>query len=203
MGKRDKRVDAYLAKSADFAKPILGYLRETVHEACPDCEETLKWSAPTFTYHGMLCGFAAFKQHIQFGFWKHELLLPGKPREGMGFGRITSMNDVPSKKQLVTLIKKAMKLNEDGVKVPRMKAAPQRGVIRMPGDLKSALAKNKKASATYDSFSPSHKREYLQWITEAKSPETRTRRLETAVEWMSAGKPRNWKYMKSRSSGDL
>jgi uncharacterized protein YdeI (YjbR/CyaY-like superfamily) len=199
MGKRDKRVDAYIATSQHFAKPILAYVRETVHEACPDCEETLKWSAPTFMYHGMLCGFAAFKEHATFGFWKHELLLGERSREAMGsFGRLTSIKDLPSKRQLVALITKAMKLNDDGVKVTRMKAAPQRAVIRMPGDLKSALAKNKKAIATYDSFSPSHKREYLQWITEAKSPETRARRLETALEWMSEGKPRNWKYMRSR-----
>jgi uncharacterized protein YdeI (YjbR/CyaY-like superfamily) len=199
MGKRDKRVDAYIAKSAEFAKPILAYLREMVHEACPDCEETLKWSAPTFMYHGMLCGFAAFTEHATFGFWKHELLLGERSREAMGsFGRLTSIKDLPPKRQLVALITKAMKLNEDGVKVTRMKAAPQRAVIRMPGDLKSALAKNKKAIATYESFSPSHKREYLQWITEAKSPETRARRLQTALEWMSEGKPRNWKYMRSR-----
>jgi hypothetical protein len=194
MGKRDKRVDAYIAKSPDFAKPILSHLRDVVHEACPDCEETLKWSSPTFMHHGMLCGFAAFKQHLQFGFWKHDLLIPDTPRDGMGFGRITSMKDVPPKKQLVTLIKKAMKLNEQGVSVPRMKSAPK-AAIPMPADLKTALAKNKKAGAAYDGFSPSHQREYLEWITDAKSPDTRARRLATAIEWMAEGKPRNWKYM--------
>ena len=197
MGKRDKRVDAYIAKSADFAKPIMNYLRDVVHDACPDCEETLKWSSPTFLYLGeIMCSFAAFKQHIQFGFWKHELLMPGRTREGMGFGRITSMNDVPSKKQLVTLIGKAMKLNEEGVKVPRMKPAAPKKAIPMPADLKAALAKNRKASAVYREFSPSARREYLEWITEAKSEDTRARRLEQAVEWMSEGKQRNWKYMK-------
>ena len=195
MGKRDKRVDAYIAKSADFAKPILSHLRDVVHEACPECEETLKWSSPTFMYQGMLCGFAAFKQHIQFGFWKHELLMPDSPRDGMGFGKITSLKDVPPKKQLVALIKKAMKLNEEGVTVPRMKSATPKAAIPMPADLKTALAKNKRASATYQDFSPSHQREYLEWITEAKSPDTRARRLETAIEWMAEGKPRNWKYM--------
>jgi hypothetical protein len=194
MGKRDKRVDAYIAKSPDFAKPILSHLRDVVHEACPDCEETLKWSSPTFMHHGMLCGFAAFKQHLQFGFWKHDLLMPDTPRDGMGFGRITSMKDVPPKKQLVTLIKKAMKLNEQGVSVPRMKSAPK-AAIPMPADLKTALAKNKKAGAAYDGFSPSHQREYLEWITDAKSPDTRARRLATAIEWMAEGKSRNWKYM--------
>lgn len=194
MGKRDKRVDAYIAKSADFAKPILTYIRETVHEVCPDCEETLKWSSPTFMYHGMLVGMSAFKAHAQIGFWKHELVVG--PRDGMGFGRVTSMKDLPPKKQLITYLKKAMKLNEEGVTVPRMRAATPKPAIKMPADLKMALAANKKASATYDAFSPSHKREYLEWITEAKTEATRARRLEQAIEWMSEGKPRNWKYMR-------
>ena len=194
MGKRDKRVDAYIARSGEFAKPILNYVRETVHAACPECEETLKWSSPTFMHHGMLLGMSAFKEHAQIGFWKHELVVGA--REGMGFGRITSVKDLPPKKQFVALIKKAMKLNEEGVKVPRMKAATPKRAIPMPADLEAALAKNKKASAAYEGFSPSHKREYLEWITEAKSEETRARRLAQAVEWMSEGKPRNWKYMR-------
>jgi uncharacterized protein YdeI (YjbR/CyaY-like superfamily) len=198
MGTRDKRVDAYIAKAADFARPILTYLRDTVHEACPACEETLKWGAPTFMYHGMLCGFASFKEHATFGFWKHELLLGERPRDAMGsFGRITAVEDLPSKRQLVTLIKRAMKLNDEGVKVERGKAKPK-APIPMPSDLKSALAKNAKARTTFQAFSPSHKREYLEWITEAKAAATRERRIATALEWMSEGKPRNWKYMRAR-----
>lgn len=193
MGKRDKRIDAYIAKSPDFAKPILTYLRDLVHEACPDCEEAMKWSSPTFMYRGMLCGFGAFKEHVSFGFWKHEIVVG--PRDGMGFGRLTTIKDLPPRKQLVAYIKKAMKLNEEGVKVPRMKAAEPKRAIPMPQDLKVALAANKTANATYEDFSPSHKREYLEWITEAKSEATRARRVEQAIEWMSEGKPRNWKYM--------
>jgi uncharacterized protein YdeI (YjbR/CyaY-like superfamily) len=200
MGTRDERVDAYIEKSADFAMPILTYLRETAHAACPECEETLKWSSPTFMYRGMLCGFAAFKEHAVFGFWKHELLFGERTGEAMGsFGRITSVKDLPSKKELTALIKRAMKLNEDGVKVARMQAATPKRAIAVPADLKAALARNKKARATFDNFSPSHRREYLEWITEAKSPDTRSRRLDTAVEWMSEGKPRNWKYMPRRA----
>jgi uncharacterized protein YdeI (YjbR/CyaY-like superfamily) len=199
MGTRDKRIDAYIAKSADFAKPILTHIRETVHEACPDCEETLKWSSPTFMYHGMLCGMGAFKEHAIFGFWKHELLLGERTGEAMGsFGRLTSVKDLPSKKQLTALIKRAMKLNEDGVKVQRMKAAQPRAEIPMPAALKSALAKNKQARTTFEAFSASNKREYLEWITEAKGEETRARRIATAMAWMAEGKPRNWKYMKAR-----
>jgi uncharacterized protein YdeI (YjbR/CyaY-like superfamily) len=199
MGARDARVDAYIAKSADFAKPILKYLRETVHAACPECEETLKWGAPAFMYNGILCGFAAFKEHATFGLWKHELLLGERPRAAMGsFGRLTSIKDLPSKRRLVTLIKRAMKLNEEGVKVQRSKAAKE--PIRMPPDLASALAKDKKARAAFDAFSPSHKREYLEWVTEAKGADTRARRIATAIEWMSEGKPRNWKYMRGKAA---
>src|SRR5688572_19712282 len=146
MGTRDKRIDAYIAKSAEFARPILTYLRQTVHDACPHCEETLKWSMPTFMYHGMLCGFAAFKQHATFGFWKHELVLGERTGDAMGsFGRLTSVKDLPPKKQLVAVIKRAMKLNEEGVKVERMKAAGPKRPIAMPADLKAALGKHAKA----------------------------------------------------------
>src|SRR5687768_11293887 len=122
MGTRDPRIDAYIAKSADFAKPVLTSLRETVHSACPDVEETMKWSAPHFMYHGMLCGMSAFKQHCAFGFWKGSLIVDGDGREveqaAGQFGRITSVSDLPSKKELTAYIRKAMKLNEEGVPSP-------------------------------------------------------------------------------------
>lgn len=198
MGTRDRRVDAYIAKSADFARPILEYIRQTVHEACPECEETLKWRSPTFMYHGMLCGMAAFKAHAIFGFWKGSLISGVGDRDAtetaMGnFGRVTSVNELPPKRQLVALIKEAMKLNEMGVKLPRARKPKQ--AIPMPRALRAALAKNRKAKTTYDAFSPSAKRDYLEWIAEARSDETRDRRVKQAVEWMSEGKQRNWKYM--------
>ncbi len=198
MVTRDPRIDAYIEKSADFAKPILKHLRATVHTACPDVVETVKWSSPSFEYKGILCGMAAFKQHAVFGFWKHSLVVgerDGKVLGAMGsFGRITSMADVPPKAVLTRAIKKAMKLNEDGVKAPRDKHPPK-PPPRMHPELKAALAKNKKALATFEAFSPSNKREYMEWIGEAKGEDTRARRLAQAIEWMAAGKPRNWKYM--------
>jgi uncharacterized protein YdeI (YjbR/CyaY-like superfamily) len=199
MGTRDPRIDAYVAKSADFAKPILTHLREVVHSACPDCEETLKWSMPTFTYHGMLCGFAAFKEHASFNFWKASLIEGLEPNsnnggESMGnFGRITSMKDLPSKKVLTGYIKEAMRLNEEGIKVEKPKKAVKPEAV-VPAELKAALSKNKKARASFDAFSPSHRREYVEWITEAKREETRARRVTQAVEWIAEGKARNWKY---------
>jgi uncharacterized protein YdeI (YjbR/CyaY-like superfamily) len=198
MGKRDARVDAYIAKSGDFAKPILTHLRELVHTTCPDVEETMKWSFPHFMYGGMLCSMAAFKEHCAFGFWKGALVLgkdgPEADRGAGQFGRITKVAELPSKKELTGYIKKAMKLNDEGVKAERARPK-ERSELVVPDDLAAALARNKKAQATFDKFSPSHKREYVEWITEAKAEPTRIRRLETAIEWMAEGKPRNWKYM--------
>jgi uncharacterized protein YdeI (YjbR/CyaY-like superfamily) len=194
MGKKDPRVDAYIAKSADFARPILRHIREIVHRGCPEVEETIKWGMPHFDYKGMLCGMAAFKEHCSLGFWKHKLVAPAK-EGGMGhFGRIVSLKDLPSDRVLVGYVREAARLNEAGVKVPRKTREPKKA-LATPADLAAALKKNAKARATFQGFSPSHRREYVEWIREAKTEETRRKRLGIAVEWMSEGKPRNWKYM--------
>jgi uncharacterized protein YdeI (YjbR/CyaY-like superfamily) len=199
MAKTDPRVDAYIAKSAEFAKPILTELRSIVHAACPDVEETMKWSFPHFLYQGMLCSMAAFKQHAVFGFWKGSLIVTDrgakKSEPGMGqFGRITKLSDLPPKRLLTVYIKKAMALNEDGVTVPRASKPKKSKIVRVPPDLAAALRRNSRARAAFEQFAPSHKREYIEWITEAKAKETRVRRLQTAIEWMAQGKSRNWKY---------
>ncbi len=200
MGKRDDRIDAYIARSGEFARPILTHLREIVHEACPDVEETMKWSFPHFLYKGMMCSMASFKEHCAFSFWKGSLIVGkggGEVEKAMGqFGRIGKIADLPSKKVLSGYIKQAMKLDEDGVKSPsRMKPkekAPRELVI--PDDLASALGANSAASATFKKFSPSHRREYVEWITEAKTQVTRTHRLEQTLQLLAEGKPRYWKY---------
>jgi uncharacterized protein YdeI (YjbR/CyaY-like superfamily) len=199
MGKKIPRVDEYIAKSADFAKPILNHLRELVHEACPEVEEEWKWSFPHFSYKGMFCSMAAFKEHCAFGFWKSSLIVDKNGQnieKAMGqFGRLTKLSDLPPKKVMIEYIKLAKKLNDDGVKSPtRAKPKAPRELV-VPDDLAKALKRNKAAQATFDNFSPSNKREYVDWITEAKAEATRLRRLEQAVEWMAEGKTRNWKYM--------
>jgi len=203
MGKRDPRVDAYIDKAADFAKPILVHLRETVHAAVPDVVEEMKWSFPHFTYKGMLCSMAAFKQHAMFAFWKASLVLGDKAKtdDGMGhLGRITKLADLPPKKELTAYIQKAAALNDKGVKVARTPGNPaNRRPVRVPRDLAAALTKNTKAQTTFANFSPSHRKEYIEWITGAKTDETRTRRLKTAVAQMAEGKSQNWKYEKKRS----
>lgn len=197
MGRRDPRIDAYIAQSADFAKPILRHLREVVHEACPDVEETIKWRMPHFDYRGLLCGIAAFKEHCAFNIWKGSLIVGDGVPEAMGnFGRITKVSDLPSKKTLTGYIKQAMKLREDGVKSPPRSKARSKGEVVVPTALANALKKNKKAAAAFDGLPPSHKREYAEWIADAKREDTRERRVETAVEWIAEGKSRNWKYEK-------
>ena len=198
MGTRDPRVDAYIAKSGDFAKPILTHLRDVVHSACPSVEETMKWSAPFFDYHGTMCQMAAFKAHVAFGFWKGALVVGRASGDGDGaagqFGRITSIEDLPSKKELTAYIKKAMTLNEEGVAVPKEKKS--KPDLPVPPELAAALAKNKKARTVFDAFPPSHRREYCEWIGQAKGEDTRARRVEQAVEWIAEGRSRNWKYQR-------
>jgi uncharacterized protein YdeI (YjbR/CyaY-like superfamily) len=196
MGKRDPRVDAYIAKSPEYAKPILVNLRETVHAACPDVEETIKWRNPAFMYNGMLGGMAAFKQYAAFVFWKQSLVFGDGAKNANqveSFGRLTKISDLPAAATLSAYIKKAAKLNDEGVKVERKPKAPPKPV-RVPPALAAALKRQKKAAAAFAAFPPSHKREYIEWITEAKTEETRARRLAQAIEWMAEGKSRNWKY---------
>jgi uncharacterized protein YdeI (YjbR/CyaY-like superfamily) len=195
MPKKDSRVDAYIAKSADFAKPILNHIRKLVHVNCPDVQETLKWGAPFFDHQGLMIGMAGFKEHCRLIFWKGKLIFghgPGKAAEQ--FGLITSLADLPGEKILSGYIKKAAELNEAGVK-PTQKAKPRKELV-VPDYFMAALKKNKKALAAFENFPPSHKREYVEWIIEAKRDETRAKRIETAIDWMCKGKSRNWKYEK-------
>lgn len=200
MGTTDPRVDAYIARSAPFARPILTHIRKAVHAGCPDVEETIKWSFPHFVYKGMLCSMASFKGHCAFGFWKGSLLTDSavtsaRSDEAMGqFGRITSIDDLPPSKQLVALVRKASALNDKGVKVVR-RTAPRKAP-KVPADFMKLLRGRKDTLAAFTGFSPSHQREYLEWFAEAKTAETRERRMATALEWISDGKGRNWKYEK-------
>ena len=196
MGRHNPKFDAYIEKAQPFARPILAHIRDAVHAGCPDVEEELKWGHPSFVYKGILCGMAAFKQHVTFGFWKASALNAEMPKanEAAGqFGRITSVKDLPNKKALTALVKQAAALHDAGVKAPRVKTAPKKPIPE-PDYFLAALKKNKKAQNTYDAFAPSHEREYLEWITEAKGEDTRERRLKQAIQWMAEGKSRNWKY---------
>jgi hypothetical protein len=197
MGTRDPRIDAYIEKSAEFAQPILTHLREVVHAGCPDVVETMKWSMPFFDYHGPLGNMAAHKQHCSFGFWRGAALAlggKGEDAEGMGhFGKITSIKDLPPKKELIGYVRKAAELNASGKKKPAAKKPPK-PPVETPPELTDALRRHKRAAAEWEKFSPSVRREYAEWIGGAKREETREQRLATAIEWIAEGKKRNWQY---------
>lgn len=191
---RDPRVDAYIDKQAEFARPILNHIRDTVH-AAGDFDESIKWGMPFFLYKGRpLANMAAFKAHAVMGFWQGQQLREGDARNGaMGeFGRLTSVADLPDRPALIELTRKAMALIDEGVKPVRNKTVKE--AIPMPDDLAQALAANAAAQASYDAFPPSAQRDYLEWVVEAKRPETRAKRVAQAVEWMAEGKRRHWKY---------
>jgi uncharacterized protein YdeI (YjbR/CyaY-like superfamily) len=206
MGKKNAKVDAYIAKAQPFAQPILRHLRGLMHEACPGVEETIKWSMPFFEYRGSILGnMSAFKQHCAFGFWGVEIRAVLREAEAvrgdaMGtLGRITRVEDLPAEKEMLGWIRQAAGMVEAG-KYTSPIAARQRVVkpakppLKVPADFATALKKSKKAAAVFADFSPSCKREYVDWIVEAKREETRQKRIATAVEWIGEGKQRQWKY---------
>jgi uncharacterized protein YdeI (YjbR/CyaY-like superfamily) len=197
----DSRIDDYINKAQPFAKPILKQLRATVHKACPDAVETIKWGFPHFDYKGILCSMASFKAHCAFGFWKYKLiedkygLIEKGEQTAMGvFGKITNLTDLPSEKILIDYIKQAMKLNEEEIKPiakPRNKInAP----LQIPDEFKQALSENKVAKMIFEKFSYSHQKEYVEYIMEAKQEKTRLRRIEKSIEKLEENKAHNWKY---------
>jgi uncharacterized protein YdeI (YjbR/CyaY-like superfamily) len=202
--KTDPRVDTYIAKSPPFAQPILTHLRKLVRKAAPQTEETIKWGRPFYVVDGtILCNISAFKQHCTMGIWNKSVSDQVRgggtdTSEAMGsFGRITSLKDLPADKQLLQYLQQAANDIGAGYK-PMARTAPRqpKPEIPVPEPFAAALKMNKQAAVTFDSFPPSHRREYLEWITEAKRDDTRDKRIATAIEWLSEGKSRNWKYEK-------
>lgn len=198
MGGRDPRIDAYIAAAAPFARPILEHVREAVHAACPQVEETMKWSSPSFVHAGgILAGMAAFKRHASFGFWKHALVMGADAGgEGMGsYGELASLRDLPPKRRLIADIERAMAINETGAKATRVrKASAPKPPPEAPPDLLAALARSPSAQAAFDGFPPSARRDYIEWIVEATGRDTRARRVAQAAQWLAEGKRRHWKY---------
>ena len=206
MEKKDPRVNTYIGQAGDFAKPILTHLRAIVHRSCPEVEETMKWSMPFFVYKGMLCHMAAFKEHCSFGFWKGRLVLgeaaAQEGKDGMGhFGKIGSLKDLPSDRLIARYVKKAMTLNDAGVKKERPTRSAAKKPPTVPDYFRAALAAQPDAAKAFAAFSATHQREYVEWLTEAKQDSTRARRLQAAVEMITAGKSRHWKYQRGNSLG--
>lgn len=201
MEQYDNRVDAYIAKSADFAKPILSHLRDLVHKASPELKETIKWGCPFFDHEGPVCQFAAFKQHCAFGFWKAALMndpykiLNQQPDTAGSLGRITSIADLPEDDILIQYIQQAVSLNLQGIKAPsKSKPKTAQKELMIPDYFRELLDHNLSAKEQFEKFSTSQKREYTDWFEDARTEATRVKRLATAIEWITEGKIRNWKY---------
>jgi uncharacterized protein YdeI (YjbR/CyaY-like superfamily) len=193
---RDPRVDAYIAKSQPFARPILEKVRERVHAVLPEVEEAMRWSMPAYTLRGkIVLVTSAFKAHAALNFWRGQEIGDGQPKAGaMGqFGRLTSVSDLPPDHEIDELIREAAALVRTARAPRKTKHAPKPPPEMHPG-FQTALGKAPKAKATFEAFPPSCRREYLEWIGEAKRDETRQKRIATAIEWLAEGKRRNWKY---------
>ncbi len=200
----DPRVDKYIVMAQPFAQPVLIKLRALIYKACPGVTETIKWGMPSFEYMGPLCSFASFKNHCSFGFWKTSLIKDpekylqkrsAQGGEAMGnLGKMTSVQDLPPARVMIDFIRQAMQLNAAGIRVEKKKLVPNS--LPTPPELQKALNKNNKARFYYDKFSPSQQKEYNQWIADAKTIVTQKKRIKDAIEWISAGKIRNWKYVK-------
>jgi uncharacterized protein YdeI (YjbR/CyaY-like superfamily) len=200
---KNPAVDAYVAKSADFARPILKRLRELMHKADPNIAETIKWGVPHFEHEGIVASMAAFKQHVAFGFWNEKLLreqlgrdagrmFPRDAEKGMGGRKVRALAELPPAALIVRTAKAAVALNDAGLRPKRvLKRKPP---PKAPPDLVAALKRNAKARATYGRLTPGQQREYVEWLVEAKQAATRERRLAQAVEWLAEGKQRYWKY---------
>lgn len=199
MGKKDPRIDAYIAQAGSFAQPVLKHLRKLIHQGCPDVEETIKWSRPFFEYKGPFCFFAAFTRHCHFGFWQDlgGVIDEGKSEQARGdLKKIETTADLPSDEVLLQYLRDAVALRDaPKSKTPRTSKSAK-PIPALPSDFRAALAKNKKAVAAFEAFPPSHQREYIEWIDGAKREETRSRRIATAVEWIGEGKSQNWRYKK-------
>ncbi|MEM8882762.1 MAG: YdeI/OmpD-associated family protein [Planctomycetota bacterium] len=202
MPKTDPRVDDYIQKAPPFARPILEKIRKVMHKGDRNFEENIKWGNPTFELDGIVGGMGAFKKHVAWGFWNApamsdpEGLFEGNPKKSPYAMKVADVKEMPSEKVLVGYVKEAVALNKAGVKRPTNRVGGTKPPARAPKDLMDALKKSPKALATYKAFSPSKKRDYVEWVTEAKRDATRTKRIATAVEWMAEGKSRNWKYEK-------
>jgi hypothetical protein len=199
MPSQSPLVTAYVAKAPDFARPILTHIRKVVHAACPDVEETIKWGCPHFQYHGMLCAMATFKAHCKLGFWRGALVVPTTDKKKASdalrrLDHLTALSDLPPDRVLVSYVKRSMALAAQCVKAPHMANRTPRPALAAPAYLTAAIKRQPRALATWKALAPSHRRDYIEWVTGAKTEPTRARRLATTVEWLAEGKSRNWKY---------
>jgi uncharacterized protein YdeI (YjbR/CyaY-like superfamily) len=199
MGKYDPRVDDYIAKSPAYAQPIMKHIRGLIHQAVPNIVEVIKWAHPHFEYKGPAFSIGAFKEHLGLNFWKSKLM---DDPEGLfkydgsagSMGKIKSLADLPEDDILMAYFMLAADLNEQGVKATTPKTAPEKKQLIIPDDLIAAFKNDTTAMQHFEQFNYSAKKEYVDWLAEAKTTETRQKRLKTIMEWVAEGKTRYWKY---------
>lgn len=199
-----KDFNDYINQSQPFAQPILQYLRKLIHDTHPELEEEFKWSFLAFTLNGrIIVSMASFKEHVAFGFWlgehmkdPYKIFVTGKDRAMGQLGKIQSIEDLPERKILEEYIAECIQLSESGKKITTGKKNTKTPQLVEPDYFTEQLESNINAFENYNTFSASKKRDYIEWLMDAKTEATRNKRLTQAIEWISEGKPRNWKYMK-------
>jgi uncharacterized protein YdeI (YjbR/CyaY-like superfamily) len=198
----DPCIDNYIESAPDFAQPVMRHLRKLVHKICPQVCENMKWSTPSFEYKGLFCGFGAYKNYCMFGFWKASVMddpysLLTEHSDGImgNFGKITSLEDLPEDSIIIFYLREGMRLNDEGIQLPAKPKSTVKKELVVPVELLNALNKNKVAQKIFNHFSYSNKKEYAEWIANAKTDSTRQKRIEQAIEWIAEGKIRNWKYL--------
>ena len=199
----DTKVDEYIAKAADFAKPVLEHWRQLIHDNCPDVIEAIKWGFPHFDYKGdFMCVIASYKNHCSLTFLKAELMNDPRLKDSKALkpiqrflGKVTGLSDLPSDEEFIGMLKEAMALNEKGIKVIAPKSDKPK-VLETPDCFSEKLAGNAKSKSVYESKSDSFRKDYIIWISDAKTDATRQKRMEEAIEWIAEGKGRFWKYEK-------
>ncbi|KAF2080744.1 YdeI/OmpD-associated family protein [Flavobacterium sharifuzzamanii] len=204
MENYNKDVTAYIAKMADFAKPILNHLREVIFSACPEAEENIKWGTPHYSYKGdHLVMMGGFKQHCSFSLYKAELMkdaeIQASVKAGKKFGymdKIKDLSELPSKEKLTAYIKEAMVFNENGTAKPKPVKEKSTAEVVAPKEFVDALKKDTKATEIFESKSPSFRKNYIIWIADAKTDETRNKRISQSLEWIAEGKDRFWQSKK-------
>jgi len=191
-----KLIDEAFSKFTGFQKEYCNHLRKLIHKAMPDVKEDWKWG-PNFNVNGMVCGVWGFKDHVKLVFFKgsamkdtYKLFNQGKENEGNRSINFSSADKIDDKK-IIEYLKEAAEINRKGIKLVKKEIK-----VVMPAILVKALNKDKASKTYFESLAPSHRRDYADYISQAKQEETQLRRLDKVMEMLTDKRTLNDKYMK-------
>lgn len=195
MNEASENITAYIEKATPEFKEVMIALRSVLNNPNFDIKEDWKWGAPNFNNEGMICWLAHFRNHVGMNFFKgtlikdkYNLFTHYREEKGNRQLKFSDINQIIPE-QIEYYIEEAIKLNQENIKVVKKEIDTS-----LPLDLETELNNNPKAKMFFESLAPSYKRDYIEWIEEAKREATRTKRLATTMEWLSEGKKKNWKY---------